>query len=421
MSLKSLIDKPTKLLELIDKYLKPKDIEKKKYGEVFTPLKLVNEMLNKLPKKVWTNKNLKWFDPASGIGNFLIVIYLRLMEGLKNKIPNKNKRKKHILENMLYMSEINKKNCIIYKQIFDVNNKYKMNIHRGNSLKLNIKKKWNIDGFDIIVGNPPYQITVGKRNSKPIWNLFVIKFIDNLMIDGYLLFVHPSGWRSPCGVYRDVYDKIMSKNLIYINMNDYKKGKDIFDVGTNFDYYLLQNNKKKQLIKVIDINDREYNMNFNKWSFIPSGCFKLYEKVLALNGEKKVNILHDYSSYETRKKWMSKTKTNKYKYPCCYTITSKNNMRCLYSSKKKGHFGIPKIIWSNGLGTYPFIDKEGKYGLTQFSYAIVDTIKNLKNIEKAMNSKKFLKLMEYGKIDQDHKYNYKIIKLFKKDFWKYFL
>ena len=39
--------------------------------------------------------------------------------------------KKYILENMLYMSELNKKNILIMKQIFDINNEYKLNIYEG--------------------------------------------------------------------------------------------------------------------------------------------------------------------------------------------------------------------------------------------------------------------------------------------------
>jgi hypothetical protein len=49
------------------------------------------------------------------MGNFPIAIYLRLIETLKDEIPNKEERKKHILENMLYMSELNKKNVYISK------------------------------------------------------------------------------------------------------------------------------------------------------------------------------------------------------------------------------------------------------------------------------------------------------------------
>lgn len=48
MSLQSLIDKPNELLDLINKCLKPKIVEKKKHGEVFTPMNTVNDMLDKL-------------------------------------------------------------------------------------------------------------------------------------------------------------------------------------------------------------------------------------------------------------------------------------------------------------------------------------------------------------------------------------
>ena len=90
MSLQSLIDNPTELLELISECLKPKDLEKKQFGEVFTPMKLVNEMWYKLPTEVWKNKNLKWLDPVTGMGNFPISVYLRLMEGLKENIEERN-------------------------------------------------------------------------------------------------------------------------------------------------------------------------------------------------------------------------------------------------------------------------------------------------------------------------------------------
>lgn len=118
---------------------------------------------------------------------------------------------------------------------------------------------------------------------------------------------------------------------------------------------------------------------------------------------------------------MSKTKKDKFIHPCCYTITGKDGMKCFYSSEKKDeHFGIPKVIWSNGLGTYPVIDDTGTYGLTQFSYAIVDTKQNLEKIKEAMNNPKFIQLMEYVKFT-NNKYNYKVIRLMKKDFWKLFV
>ena len=174
MSLQSLIDNPKELLELINECLKPKDVEKKQFGEVFTPMKLVNEMLDKLPKEVWKNKNLKWLDPCCGMGNFSIATYLRLMDELKDEIKDVKARKKHILENMLYMSELNKKNVLICKQIFDINNEYKLNIYEGDSLKVDYYKEFKIKQFNIIMGNPPYQDDSGnKGKGHTLWTRFV--------------------------------------------------------------------------------------------------------------------------------------------------------------------------------------------------------------------------------------------------------
>jgi hypothetical protein len=101
MSLQNLIDKPKELLELIDSCLKPKQKEKQENGEVFTPMCFVFEMLDNLDthyikeykRSIFTEQNFKWFDPASGMGNFPIAVYLKLMEGLKIQIPNDEDRK----------------------------------------------------------------------------------------------------------------------------------------------------------------------------------------------------------------------------------------------------------------------------------------------------------------------------------------
>jgi len=88
--------------EKIEQYLSVREEEKNKHGEVFTPMHMIEEMLDKLPNKVWSNPNLKWLDPASGIGNFFMVVYLKLMKGLEKWETNIKKRSKWIIKNMLY-------------------------------------------------------------------------------------------------------------------------------------------------------------------------------------------------------------------------------------------------------------------------------------------------------------------------------
>mgnify|MGYP003330653232 CR=1 FL=1 len=149
--------------------------------------------------------------------------------------------------------------------------------------------------------------------------------------------------------------------------------------------------------------------------------FEELKKLIAKEGEEKCEVLYSRSIYDPRRKYISKEADRKHIYPCVYLINSKSELKLIFSSENRGHFGIKKLIWSNGsinsLGS--FIDKEGKYGLTCFSFAIVDEEENLENIKKAFDSKKFRELMEYCTLL--YSINHKIIQLFRKDFWKEFI
>ena len=131
------------ILNIIKEHQNIRKGEKEKNGEVFTPIELINENLDKLPLAVWKNPDLKWLDPANGIGNFPIVVYYKLMEGLKD-LPlykDENKRSKHIIEEMLFMIEINNDNVEVCKQIFKtINAKAKPNIICADFL--NAEQEW---------------------------------------------------------------------------------------------------------------------------------------------------------------------------------------------------------------------------------------------------------------------------------------
>ncbi len=251
MSLKSLIDRPKELLELINECLKPKEIEKRTLGEVFTPLNFINDhMLKNLENhykikykmNIWEQKNFTWFDPATGMGNFPIAIYYKLMDGLKKIIPNTNERKKHILEKMLYMSEINKKNCYVIKQIFNINGNYKLNLYEGDSLKLNIKKRFGKDKFDIVIGNPPYNDSFTSGGAIPLYNKFIEHYID---LGTSLTFVIPSRWFSS-GKGLDNFRNMMLNRMDIAYINHFDDASQIFgnsvDIKGGVNYFLKDEN-----------------------------------------------------------------------------------------------------------------------------------------------------------------------------------
>jgi site-specific DNA-methyltransferase (adenine-specific) len=85
--------------------------------------------------------------------------------------------------------DINPTNIYICKLLLDPENK--LNYNEGNTLELDLNKKWKLSGFDAVIGNPPYSTDPSKPNSKPLYNLFIDEFIDKT---NYLLFVVPSRW-----------------------------------------------------------------------------------------------------------------------------------------------------------------------------------------------------------------------------------
>jgi type I restriction-modification system DNA methylase subunit len=78
----------------------------KQKGEVFTPKKIVDQMLDQLPPEAWTNPSKTFLEPSCGTGNFLIAIHDRLMVGLEGCIPDPVERHRHIVEHMIYAVDI---------------------------------------------------------------------------------------------------------------------------------------------------------------------------------------------------------------------------------------------------------------------------------------------------------------------------
>jgi type I restriction-modification system DNA methylase subunit len=241
------------LSQLIDKYLIPQELEKKSNAEVSTLYKLRQEMLDKIPKDFWITPK-KVFEPCSGKGGFLIDIIDRFMDGLKDVIPDDKFRYKTIVEECLYFSDINPTNIFVCKLLIDPYNEYKLNYNEGNTLELNIKEKWDLDGFDAVIGNPPYNSSGNTGTGNTIWQEFTKKSLNEwLTKNGYLLFVHPSGWRKPNtkrGKFYGLYKEMSQNNqMIFLSIHGIKDGQKVFNCGTRYDWYLIEKkiNTKIQL------------------------------------------------------------------------------------------------------------------------------------------------------------------------------
>lgn len=277
--------------------------------------------------------------------------------------------------------------------------------------------------FDVVVGNPPYQEKVGPKKTEALWPKFVKKSFELVKENGFVSLIHPSGWRNVDGKFKVVQKLLTSKDMYYLEMHNEKDGMVLFGAETRYDWYVVQNSENNNILTEVKGQDGiSIQIDLKNKEFIPSGYIEKIYSLVANDGEKKVNILSD-SSYHTQRSFMSKVNEYEFIYPCVYTVKSGDNGTFWYSNTNgNGHFNSPKLIWSNfrisSAGS--ILDLNGDYGLTQFSYAIVDSIENLPSIKNVFDGVLFRNLMESCAVS-DMSINRKIIATFRKDFWKEFI
>ena len=283
--------------------------------EVFTPAKVCNEMLDSLPDEVWHNPNYKWLNPCTKNGIFEREIAIRLDKGLSDIIPDTEKRRKHILQNMIYAIGLTKFTSYVARRTlyycsdatrkcdgiladdghyvngyaigngtwFDMpegniktpdavhkfgkdgkcvhcgvrnDSKYVdplqreqyayQFIHFGHSIEL---QNWLADTFfngdrnmkfDIIIGNPPYQLTDGgaQSSAKPIYQLFV-NFAKKLN-PKYISMIMPARWFTGGKGLDEFRDEMLHDDRIS-KLSDYFDSTDCFpnvDISGGICYFL---------------------------------------------------------------------------------------------------------------------------------------------------------------------------------------
>jgi hypothetical protein len=178
-------------------------------GEVFTPIELVKEMLDKIPEEVWKNPKSVFLDPCMGKGTFLIeivntltYIYGYTEENAKSRVYGYDIRVK-------YINHLQRRGFI--------------NVRHKDFLSEIIKMK-----FDAIVGNPPYQS--GNNKSNKLWVKFISKSLE---LSQNLCFVVPQSlMTSESGQITDIRKKLSNKQNVF-NLTK----KDIFNVGEKVVYF----------------------------------------------------------------------------------------------------------------------------------------------------------------------------------------
>ncbi len=362
--------------------------------EVFTPPKLVNNILDTLPQELFRSPETKFLDPCCKSGVFLREIAKRLIKGLEDTIPDLEKRTEHIFKNQLFglaITELtgllsrrsvycsknadgeysvckfaNEQGNIEYKNFYHIwfkdkcimcgasKSEYDRDkglethaysfIHIDEQRNAEMFKRLKDMKFDVIIGNPPYQISDGGGtgdSAKPIYHLFIQQ--AKKLNPKFFTMIVPSRWMKG-GKGLDAFRKEMIEDARIKILHDYEDAKMCFP-GVHIDggvcYFLWDKDYNGEVEYHFNSLDGTSNISHR---FLKSSCtdtvirdyrqISIIEKVFNLSEIKFSSIVSSRNPYG----FFADLFNSPEKYPSIQIFDNKNvDLYKIYGVKgKKG-------------------------------------------------------------------------------------
>jgi len=271
--------------------------------EIFTPPTLTNQILDLLPDSLWNDRNITFLDPVSKSGIFLREIAKRLMVGLEQDIPDKQERVNHILTKQLYGIAITELTSLISRRTLycskSADGKYsicdKFNNAEGNIIYSQIQHTWKSGScvycgasknvldrslelethayqfihaddpkeildmkFDVIIGNPPYQLKDGGhgKSASPIYHKFVQQ--AKKLTPRYLAMIIPSRWLAGGKGLNEFRLEMLNDERIR-KLVDFEDASEVFpgvDIAGGICYFLWERDSRGSC-EVTNVHKRE--------------------------------------------------------------------------------------------------------------------------------------------------------------------